>query len=123
MEIRDVTRSLAITPLAGSDAKRFLVKIDDREYSVIVTRDDIATDARVPDLRWHVSVAGDVDVPAWAHLAAIGHRLRPGVVFVLGVPPKSWWINIHEHCLHLWETKDEFLIDCWRSERRGDGPS
>jgi hypothetical protein len=51
------------------------------------------------------------------------HALRPGVPFVLGIPPRSWWMNIHPHVLHAWETRDWLLIDQWRANRRGDAPS
>lgn len=88
----------------------------------IVTRDNIGS-AGLPDERWHISVSGNGRVPTWAEIAEAGHALRPGVVFVIGVPPKSWWINIHPDVLHLHETKDLRLVDQWRAERRGDVPS
>ena len=103
--------------------KRYIAEADGCRYSVIVSRDDLANGRQIPDRRWHVSVAGENDVPRWEDLAAIGHRVRPGVCFVIGVPPKSWWINLHPHCLHLYELADDALIDQWRSERRGDTPS
>lgn len=91
-----------------------------RSFSCIVTRDPVAPG----DERWHVSVSGrDNKVPDWATMAAVGHELRPGVPFVIGVPPKSWWINLAEGCLHLYESKDTNLIEQWRFEGRGDKPS
>lgn len=73
--------------------------------------------------RWHISVTAQGRVPKWAELADCAHELRPGVVFVLGLPPKSWWINVHEYCLHLYETRDQPLIEQWRFEGRGDTPT
>lgn len=88
----------------------------------MVGRENIGAEGE-PDWRWHVSVSAQQDVPGWADLVAVAHRLRPGVPFVVGVPPRSWWINVHPHVLHLWETADDHLIRQWRREARGDAPS
>jgi hypothetical protein len=90
----------------------------------LVSRDEIAA----ADWRWHISVRygelGDNGrVPLWDELVETGHALRPGVPFVVGVPPRSWWINVHPHVLHLYETRDANLVEQWRSERKGDRPS
>lgn len=104
----------------GQQARRWIVERGKREFSVLLTRDEI----QPADERWHLSIAGrDGKVPEWDDIAALAHRLRPGITFVLGVPPKSWWINIHPGCLHLWELRDAALEGQWRSERRGDTPS
>jgi hypothetical protein len=42
-------------------------------------------------------------------------------VFVIGVPPKSWWMNVHPHVLHLHETRDELLIADVQGQRDGSG--
>jgi hypothetical protein len=94
------------------------------QLTALVSRDEIAA----ADWRWHVSVRyGDPGengrVPTWDELVETGHALRPGVPFVVGVPPRSWWINVHPHVLHLYETRDVALVEQWRSERRGDRPS
>jgi hypothetical protein len=91
--------------------------------SILMSRDPINDPRDVPDYRWHLSIAGEHDVPGWDTMVAIAHELRPGVCFVVGVPPRSWWINVHPHCLHLWETRDPNLEAQWRSERRGHTPS
>jgi hypothetical protein len=41
------------------------------------------------------------------------------VPFVVGVPPRSWWMNVHPDVLHLVETRDQALIESWRDERQG----
>lgn len=96
-----------------------------RTFSVLMTRDDQTSGTnRLPDWRWHISIAGrDLQVPDWDTLASVAHEVRPGVPFVLGVPPKSWWINVHPGTLHMWETTDTNLIESWRLQRRGDTPS
>jgi hypothetical protein len=80
------------------------------------------------DWRWHISVRhGDpgVDgrVPTWEELVDTAHALRPGVCFVIGIPPRSWWMSVHPDVLHLTETKDQPLIETWRINARGDRPS
>lgn len=74
-------------------------------------------------LRWHVSVRGPGRVPTWAELVEVAHSVRPGVPFVVSVPPRSLWLNLHPHVLHLWETGDEALIREWKVNARGDVPS
>jgi hypothetical protein len=91
------------------------------KLAAIVSRDDIAHGGG--DVRWHISLQHKDRVPTWEELSRAGHDLRPGVTFVIGVPPRSWWLNVHEHVLHLWQTKDENLEDQWRFERRGDEPT
>lgn len=101
----------------------FMAHVEERAYSVIAAREDISGGDQIPDERWHISIAGEEDVPSWGHLAAIAHRVRPGVPLVVGVPPKSWWLNVHPHTLHLFETKDPNLVAQWRHERQGHTPT
>ena len=74
-------------------------------------------------LRWHLSLQGPGRVPTWRELAAAAHELRPGVGFVASVPPKSLWMNVHPHVLHLWECGDPALIEEWKVNARGDRPT
>lgn len=99
------------------------VDLGDFGASVIVAREDIAGPNAIPDWRWHVSVSGADRLPEWAEFAQIVHSIRPGVVFCMPLPPRSWWINIAENCLHAWEISDEALVDQWRGERQGHDPS
>ncbi len=87
----------------------------------LVSREDLGVG--VPDLRWHISVSAAGRVPSWEEVAHTCHSVRPGVPFVFGVPPKSWWLNIHPHVLHVWESKDANLLNSWRESRRGDTPT
>lgn len=81
------------------------------------------------DHRWHLSVSRALVpvsralVPDWAALVAIAHAVRPGVGFVLCIPPASLWMNCHPGVLHLVETKDANLIEQWRRDGRGDIPT
>ena len=80
-------------------------------------------------MRWHLSVRWadpktDVGrVPTWEEMVKTCHELRPGVPFVVGIPPQSWWMNVHPHVLHAWETTDKYLLEQWRKERMGQQPT
>lgn len=118
-----------LTGRGSIGVKTMMVEVDDPAlddlaiYSVLLSRDPIHQPGNPPDVRWHLSVAGQYDVPPWSHLVAIGHRLRPGVPMVVGVPPRSWWMSVHPHCLHLWESKDHTLLEQWQAEANGAVPS
>jgi hypothetical protein len=89
---------------------------DTRAYSVIVTRDRISHDDEIPEIRWHVSVAGEDGVPRWADFVAIVQEVRPGVMFCVPMPPRQFWLNVNPNVLHVWETKDELMTRQWREE-------
>jgi hypothetical protein len=73
--------------------------------------------------RWHISVSGPGRVPTWDELVEAAHALRPGVPFTMGVPPRSWWMNVHPHVLHMWESRDRGLIDEWQTNAQGHEPT
>lgn len=75
------------------------------------------------DPRWHISIRAHGRVPSWDELVDAAHELRPGVVFCMPMPPRSWWINVHEHVLHLWEIRDANLERQWEGERLGQVPT
>jgi hypothetical protein len=74
-------------------------------------------------LRWHISVRGPGRIPTWEELVEIGHQLRPGVFFVVMVPPRSWWLNVHEHVLHLWQVNDDALVEEARANAMRHAPT
>lgn len=79
---------------------------------------------KVSDLRWHISVNGGIRLPTWHEMVDAGHQLRPGVCFVIGVPPKSWWmadIKSGKYVLHLWQLKDNNLEQSWLTQRTPGG--
>jgi hypothetical protein len=78
---------------------------------------------RPDDLRWHVSVRGPGRVPTWEELVSAAHSLRPGIVFCVPMPPRTWWLNVHENVLHLWEIRDANLEQQWQAEALGQEPS
>lgn len=97
------------------------------ELTAFVGREPLG-DYDEPDVRWHISVRyGDPGrngrVCTWEELVAAAHELRPGVCFVIGVPPRSWWMNVHPHVLHLYETRDEALIESWKGQAMAHQPT
>lgn len=101
---------------AGVEVPRFFERDGLR---ALVGREPVVTD----DWRWHVSVSREDRIPTWEELVAAAHELRPGVVFAVPMPPRSWWMNAHPNVLHLWQTNDEHLIAEWRRNARGDRPT
>jgi hypothetical protein len=73
--------------------------------------------------RWHLSISHPDRVPSWEEVRDACHELRPGVTFSIGIPPRSMWLNEHDHVLHAWETVDEALFAEYRTNARGDTPT
>jgi hypothetical protein len=65
----------------------------------------------------------DGRIPSWEEMVNAAHELRPGVVFVIGVPPRSWWMSVHPHVLHLHETRDAALIAEFQANAMSHAPS
>jgi hypothetical protein len=81
-----------------------------------------------PDMRWHISLryghpGVNGRVPTWEELVFAAHELRPGVPFVVGIPPRSWWMNVHPDVLHLYETRDDALVESWRGQAQAHAPT
>lgn len=90
------------------------------ELTALVGREPVADG----DLRWHISVNGGDRLPTWHELVEAAHQIRPGVCFVLGVPPRSWWmadIPSGRFVLHLWELRDPNLEESWLAQRTPGG--
>jgi hypothetical protein len=97
----------------------------DRTQHAIMAHEPIGPAAEPEDRRWHISLALEDRVPSWEELRDAAHQLRPGVYFAIAVPPEDRWLNVHSNVLHLWEIKDQPLIDQWNYEGslRRDTPS
>lgn len=92
--------------------------------TALVGREPLAED----DWRWHISVRyGNPGVngriPTWDEMVTAAHELRPGVCFVIGIPPRSWWMNVHPHVLHMHEVRDEALVAEYRRNAMDAVPS
>jgi hypothetical protein len=102
-----------VGPFGGD---RLWGSLNGQRYCVLLSR-DVFPDG---DPRWHISVSNEAhlqrghDVPVWRDFVAIVHQMRPGVPFVLGIPPSNMWMNKNPNVLHALEVKDEALIREWR---------
>jgi hypothetical protein len=112
-----------LTELDCDYRRAYEARFDGGRYSVFVTHDNLAGPAAPPDHRWHISVAGEHDIPPWPAMAAIVHEARPGVPFALPLPPQSQWLNFNRRVLHVYEVRDELLTAQWAFEGRGDRPT
>ena len=56
--------------------------------------------------------------PNWEEIKAARYELIPDDIFMVQVlgSPKSW-TNVHKNCFHLWEIRDEWLIQVMKQER------
>lgn len=74
----------------------------------------------VEDGRWHLSISRPDRLPSWREISAARDRFIPAdVVLCVPFPPRKWWLNIHNFCLHLVETRDTELIEQWKYEGEG----
>ena len=89
----------------------------------MVGREFAGGDPSSGDLRWHISISYPERVPTWGEMVDAVHELRPGVCFSVGIPPRSWWLNVHEFTLHAWETRDELLLEEYRANATGQRPT
>lgn len=66
--------------------------------------------------RWHISVSLPDRYPNWDEIKEARYKFIPNDVFmIMGLPPKEYFINVHENCFHLWEMKDQHLIEIMRN--------
>jgi hypothetical protein len=108
----------------ASDQPLPLVYMTPGGLVALVSREDFGGG----DMRWHISVRfGDPGingrVPTWEEMVDAAHSLRPGIVFVIGVPPRSWWMSVHPDVLHLHEVRDPALVEQYRANALGSVPS
>lgn len=112
-EAHERMRRLGWTPDQGPLPQAFIHPT--RYLWAMIGFEDISSQNAPPDKRWHISLRGPDRVPTWDELAASCHELRPGVNFVVAIPTESMWMNVHEHVLHAWETKDANLEASFRA--------
>src|SRR5262245_66359753 len=58
-------------------------------------------------LLWHLSIAHRRRYPTWDEIADARYELVPDdVTMAMLLPPPGEYVNLHEHCFHLWEIGD-----------------
>lgn len=79
---------------------------DAREFrmgalKVFVSQDD---DERV----WHLSISHPQRYPTWDEIHRARYELIPdNVTMAMFLPPKSEYVNLHNNCFHLHETREK----------------
>lgn len=64
--------------------------------------------------RWHLSISHPWRLPTWAEVNAARDALIPADVWLCQpMPPREYWVNVHQYCLHLWEIRDRPLLEQW----------
>lgn len=65
----------------------------------------ISTGRAGRDLRWeHVSVSCETRCPTWEEMCEVKDYFWGDEETVVQFhPPKSKYVNVHQHCLHLWK--------------------
>jgi hypothetical protein len=69
------------------------------------------------DDRWHMAISMRNRVPTWDEMKYAARKVLPqDLYYVLCFPPDRDWMSVHPHCLHLIQTRDQWLIDQMKFE-------
>jgi hypothetical protein len=58
----------------------------------------------------HVSIARQDRYPSWDEILAVKEAFFGDVDAMMVLPKKSDYVNIHNHCFHLWQTPAEWGV-------------
>ena len=58
---------------------------------------------------WHISISHKNRAPAWHEMRDIKYALLPDVSMYIAFPLQSEYVNVHEHCYHLWQLHVEAM--------------
>jgi hypothetical protein len=80
---------------SGKFGIRVLVSLDDTRHGRLL----------------HASVSSAQRDPMWAEIRAVRYWIFPASIDVMMVLPSlDDYVNVHEHCFHLWQTPREWGI-------------
>lgn len=72
--------------------------------------------------KWHLSISHPTRNPTWEEIKMARYALIPDDVWMaMLLPPKKHYINVHEHCFHLWEVDGCEFENCKCKKEGGDG--
>lgn len=58
--------------------------------------------------RWHLSISHPSRLPIWTEIREARYRFIPNEVYMAMIlPPKEDYVNVHPHCMHLFEIDGE----------------
>lgn len=96
----------------GLYAEKMICPATGRDLTVVRSTHRYMKDGRPMDLI-HISVSLPNRDPNWAEMCFVKEKLlgdeMPAVQFH---PPRSEYVNEHEHCLHIWASED--FSELWR---------
>lgn len=93
-EVESVSFMVAVTP----DLRTFRRRTRDGTLSVMAGTE--------PD-GFHLSISHPRRYPSWDELCEARDAFTPPeMTFVQKLPPRDRWVNLHENCFHLWESKE-----------------
>lgn len=59
--------------------------------------------------RLHISISHPSRYPKWDEISDARYSLLPNeVTMMMYLPPKEEYVNIHENCFHLYESRERF---------------
>ena len=57
---------------------------------------------------FHLSISHPRRYPSWEEICEARDAFTPAdKTFVQLLPPREAWVNVHENCFHLWESKED----------------
>lgn len=60
-----------------------------------------------PGIGWHLSISHPSRYPNWDEIKDARYRFCPDDVdMVMHLPPRSQYVNVHNHCFHLHELRE-----------------
>lgn len=94
--------------MAGNRATRYTAEVHDSILKAILSRDPMPS-----GLLWHLSVSGPNRLPSWDELKHAKYRLvHANVAMVLLFPRSNVpYMDLHQYCLHLYESTEKD-VDC-----------
>ncbi len=70
----------------------------------------VSGDQERSEIGWHISVACPDRHPTWEEMRDARYALIPDNIYmVMILPPKSQYVNRHEHCFHWHEAGPKFF--------------
>lgn len=85
-----------LSPIPGTKAYRW------GDVNVIVGKE--------PKVGWHLSISVRYRNPTWEEIRDARYRFVPeDVTMAMFLPPIGEYVNIHDFCFHLYESKDGII--------------
>lgn len=91
---------------------------DPREYKNGALKVFISQDG--DEKMWHLSISHSSRYPSWDEIYRARYELIPDeITMAMFLPPKSEYVNLHNNCFHLHETREKMFHTLWRPNHVG----